>query len=99
LRVIERQRDQLAEMLVNDMSRPLDEMSGHPESIERKCGGSLCQRTSQPLRRHSSRLSLGLGLFFCKLAVAAQGGTLGVEDEPGVGRNFWFTLPAVAENC
>ena len=37
---------------------------------------------------------LGLGLAFCRLAVQAHGGKIWVENPPGSGSRFMFTLPA-----
>ena len=60
----------------------------HPNIFE-KFGVS-----SQPLDTRFP--STGLGLAFCKLAVEAQGGTIGVVSEIGKGSTFWFTLPPAA---
>jgi PAS domain S-box-containing protein len=50
-------------------------------------------------RVQSDRLpkGLGLGLAFCKLAILAHGGSIGVESEPGTGSCFFFTVPATKE--
>ncbi|MBL8133782.1 MAG: GAF domain-containing protein [Anaerolineae bacterium] len=44
----------------------------------------------------STRGGLGLGLAFCRLAVEAHGGRIWVEDAPGGGATFAFSLPSEA---
>ncbi len=48
-------------------------------------------------QRHSGRHSSGLGLPFCKLAIEAHGGAIGIESEVGRGSTFWFTLARAAK--
>jgi two-component system, sensor histidine kinase and response regulator len=46
-----------------------------------------------PLGRAGKARSTGLGLTFCKLAVEAHGGTIGVDSNDGGGARFWIELP------
>jgi signal transduction histidine kinase len=45
------------------------------------------------IKAEQRSLGVGLGLTFCKLAVEAHGGAVGLESEVGKGSTFWFTLP------
>jgi two-component system, OmpR family, heavy metal sensor histidine kinase CusS len=44
-------------------------------------------------RRAAARANRGLGLYFCKLAVEAHGGTIHVESRPGLGTVFVIRVP------
>lgn len=45
------------------------------------------------VRNQNRKYSTGLGLTFCKLAVEAHGGGIGVEPAPERGSRFWLSLP------
>lgn len=48
------------------------------------------------LEHRSARQGTGLGLTFCRLAVEAHNGQIGVTSAAGQGATFWFTLPVEA---
>lgn len=59
-----------------------------PEERER-----IFEKFTQIKGRAGTRKGSGLGLAFCRMAVQAHGGRIGVEDGPdGVGSRFVFTL-------
>ena len=71
-----------------------DEGPGIPKEYQTRIFDKFFQAGS---RQSSHRkISVGLGLTFCKLAVEAHGGSIWVESEPGHGARFSFSLPLSA---
>jgi signal transduction histidine kinase len=64
---------------------------GIPRELHGKIFEKFAQVGNEGFRKlHSS----GIGLTFCRLAVEAHGGKIGIESEEGKGSTFWFTIPA-----
>jgi hypothetical protein len=67
-----------------------DRGSGIPPEFHSRIFEKFVQVESRiPKPTHST----GLGLAFCKLAVEAHGGQIGVESQVGRGSTFWIDLP------
>ncbi len=67
--------------------------------IPQEYRGELFRRFYYPTpEKGNTQYGLGLGLSVVKAVVEAQGGRVGVEDRPGGGSVFWFTV-AVEDNA
>jgi two-component system sensor histidine kinase/response regulator len=67
-----------------------DNGPGIPPEYREKVFDKFCQVEA---RKQGHMYSTGLGLTFCKLAVEAHGGRIGLESDVGKGSTFWFELP------
>jgi signal transduction histidine kinase len=64
---------------------------GIPADSHRKIFDKFAQVDASASSRNQTS---GLGLAFCKLAVEAHGGRIGVDSRQGGENTFWFTLPS-----
>jgi len=67
----------------------VDTGPGVPEDYKAK----LFERFVQVKGRRGARRGIGLGLTFCRMVVEAHNGRIWIEDNPGGGSIFAFTLP------
>lgn len=84
VRVTMRREERNVEVAVTDTGRGIP--PEHQQRIFEKFG-----QVGGPADR--ARHSAGLGLTFCKMAVEAHGGVIGVNSAVGKGSTFWFRLP------
>jgi signal transduction histidine kinase len=73
----------------------IDVGAGIPPEYHKKIFEKFCLVDA---RQEGQKHSAGLGLTFCKLAVEAHGGKIGVESQVGQGSTFWFLLPLASQS-
>lgn len=68
-----------------------DSGEGIPEHLRERIFDKFAQAEAA---REGRRLSVGLGLAFCRLALEAHGRRIWVDSVPGAGSTFTFALPS-----
>jgi PAS domain S-box-containing protein len=82
-----------ADLAPDNQNHVLISVSDHGVGVPDKYHQSIFEKFERA-GSDSASGGLGLGLAFCRLAVEAHGGCIWVEDVPGGGARFSFTVPA-----
>jgi signal transduction histidine kinase len=86
------QEGEIAVRLRNGLGAARVEVEDNGPGIEAAKQEAIFEKFYQVGEQVRSRSS-GLGLAFCKLALEAQGGRIGVVSQTGKGSRFWFEVP------
>jgi two-component system sensor histidine kinase/response regulator len=79
--------------LINEADRVRITVTDNGPGIPPEFRGKIFEKFGQaPLGQASGSRSSGIGLTFCKLAVEAHRGRIGLESAEGGGARFWFEL-------
>jgi signal transduction histidine kinase len=76
-----------------EAKRIIFEVADTGMGIPKEAFGNIFEKFNQSKIRKTGKLSTGLGLPFCKMAVEAHGGHISVESELGQGTIFRFEIP------
>ncbi len=90
---MEGQQITVAAELTEDQGGVLFSVSDQGMGIPVEFRQSIFEKFERVRHRGADSKGLGLGLAFCRLAVEAHNGRIWVEDAPGGGARFRFTIP------